>query len=324
MSAESACKEKDCQTAPRVRYSIVITCYNQETFIKDAVESALSQAYPAKEVIVVDDGSRDGSLDVLKRYEASVQLLPLLANLGAVEARNRGAAVASGEYLIFLDGDDLLTPWALDVYELIIGERHPATILSGARLFEGQAPVLPRTAVPQRLEFVEYESLMARDRHLGWYTGAFVVCRQAFDNVGGWSPGIFHLDLMDLAAKLGNSGNSVLLCSPDTMLYRMHKANSVHCVQPFLRSAHRMLDKERTGQYPGGRLRNFDRYAWFGRMLFWWTKKGLRAGLYRDAVRLAASGWLMIAAAVIQRSTVRLRGRRRVQTRDLMLKESSV
>src|SRR5208283_2113611 len=60
-----------------VRYSIVITCCNQHEFIKDAVESVLSQGHSSKEVIVVDDGSKDGSLEVLKRYENSIDLLAL-------------------------------------------------------------------------------------------------------------------------------------------------------------------------------------------------------------------------------------------------------
>ena len=80
-----------------VRYSIVITCYNQQEFIGDAVESVLSQEHGSKEVIVVDDGSRDGSLNILERYRNSVELLALGTNGGVNEARNRGAAIAGGD-----------------------------------------------------------------------------------------------------------------------------------------------------------------------------------------------------------------------------------
>lgn len=172
-----------------VRYSIVITCCNQREFIKDAVESVLSQNHSSKEVIVVDDGSQDGSLEILKRYENSIDLLALPNNCGAIEARNRGAAVAKGEYLIFLDGDDLFTPWALGVYEQLITERRPTTIVSGARAFQGPVPAFRQDSVPEKVEFVEYESLMARDRQTGWFTGAFVIYRRAFHDVGGWSRG---------------------------------------------------------------------------------------------------------------------------------------
>lgn len=312
------------QDSSGVRYSVVITCYNQHEFIRDAVESVLAQGHTSKELIVVDDGSQDGSLEVLKTYEASIKLIAFSTNCGAIEARNRGAAAARGEYLIFLDGDDLFTPWALDVYEQLISERHPVTIVSGARWFSGSVPMLRRDDMPKKLEFVEYKSLMARDRQHGWLTGAFVVSRRAFHDVGGWSPGIFHLDLMDLAAKLGYSGNSILVCAPYTMLYRMHAANSIHFVPPFLRSVHLMISTERAGQYPGGRRKQFERCAFQGGMIAFWAKKALRAGLYGAALQLALRGRSMILAAVVRKSVVRLRGQRRAEVRQLDLTESNL
>ena len=299
-----------------IRFSIVITCHNQRQFITDAIESVLSQGHPSKEVIVVDDGSEDGSLEVIRRYSRFVELISLPTSGGAIEARNRGAAAARGEYLIFLDGDDLFSPWALDVHEQAIAEWHPATIVSRARWFNGPVPVLRATDAPKKLEFVEYESLMARDRSSGWYTGGFVMLRRAFQGVGGWSPGIFHLDLMDLAAKLRSSGNSVLVCSPYTMLYRIHDANSVHDVSRFLLAAHLLMERERLGQYPSGRGR-LERSAWYAGMVVCWSKRGMQAGLYRDAVRLVAGGWPKILAAMIRGVMCRLRGRRPVQTRSL-------
>ena len=86
-----------------IRFSIVITCYNQRHFIQDAVGSALLQRNPSKEIIVVDDGSSDGSVEILQQYGESIQLLKLASNRGALEARNQGAACAKGEYLAFLD-----------------------------------------------------------------------------------------------------------------------------------------------------------------------------------------------------------------------------
>jgi glycosyltransferase involved in cell wall biosynthesis len=302
---------------PVIQFSVVITCHNQHEFIRDAVESVLSQGQASKEVIVVDDASEDGSLEVLKRYEASVELISLSTNCGAIEARNRGAAVAKGDYLIFLDGDDLFTPWALDIYEDLITERHPTTIVSGARWFSGSVPVLRRDDMPKRLEFVEYESLMARDRQHGWLTGAFVVCRRAFHDVGGWSVGIFHLDIMDLAAKLGYFGNSILVCSPYTLLYRMHATNSIHFIPPFLGSAHLMINAERAGQYPGGRRKRFERYAFLGGIIFTWARRAMSAGLHRGALQLVIHGWPMILAAIIRKLIVRLGGRRRLEVRQL-------
>src|ERR1035437_2593989 len=95
------------------QFSLVITFYNQRDFIRAAVESALSQnPNLSKEIIVVDDGSTDGSREVLEEYRDAVQLHLLPSNHGPLGARNHGAAQASGQYLVFLDGDDVLMPRA--------------------------------------------------------------------------------------------------------------------------------------------------------------------------------------------------------------------
>ena len=298
-------------------YSIVITCYNQREFIADAVESALSQKSSLREVIVVDDGSRDGSTDILKRYGNLVRLLELPANRGAIEARNRGAALASGKYLVFLDGDDLFVPWALDVYERLVTMRRPAVIVSGVRYFHGPVPVFGPGDTPGLLEFVEYESLMAKDRSHGWYTCALVFSRQAFQDVGGWTQGLFHLDDLDMVAKLGYCGKSIFVYSPFTALYRMHGGNAVHFVPPFLRSARLILDREHAGLYPGGREKQLERYAFHGGMVFYWTRRALEEGLYRGALQLVARGWPMMLAAVLRKWIIAIKGRRRMEVGQL-------
>ena len=71
--------------------SIIIPCYNGEKFIGDAIESALGQSYPQKEIIVVDDGSSDGSLSVIRRYEGRIRWVTG-PNRGGGAARNAGMA----------------------------------------------------------------------------------------------------------------------------------------------------------------------------------------------------------------------------------------
>ena len=323
MSVDNSRRDETPGLMSLVRYSVIITCYNQQEFIKDAVESVLLQGDRSKEIIVVDDGSRDGSLEALKPYRDSVELLALPHNLGVNEARNRGAAKATGEYLIFLDGDDLFTPWALDVYDRLILERQPITIISGARWFEGQVPLHLTDDAPKTLEFVEYESLMAKDRVSGMYIGAFVINRQAFQSVGGWTPGIWHLDGQDLYAKLAYSGNAILVLSPYTMLYRMHAANSIRSVRPYGQAARLLMDRERAGKYPGGRHKQFERYARHGGVLFFCAQRLFRAGIYSDALRVAVRGCPMILAAIINRFLAVFRKQRPVQTLELKLQEFS-
>jgi glycosyltransferase involved in cell wall biosynthesis len=88
--------------------SIVIPNYNSILFIAEALESALNQDYKNKEVIVVDDGSTDGSVEFLRTYEGKIRLIET-ENRGAAAARNTGLLTAKGELIALLDSDDIWT-----------------------------------------------------------------------------------------------------------------------------------------------------------------------------------------------------------------------
>src|SRR3954464_12893715 len=90
--------------------SIVITNYNYARYLKDSVESALAQDHAALDVIVVDDGSTDDSLEMLSLLkDAHPELTVILgANGGQAAAMNRGWQAARGEWVLFLDADDML------------------------------------------------------------------------------------------------------------------------------------------------------------------------------------------------------------------------
>lgn len=87
--------------------SIVIPAYDAAATLATAIESALDQPGVTREVIVVDDGSRDATLEIARRYAGDVRILTG-ANAGVSMARNRGITVSSGAYLVFLDADDVL------------------------------------------------------------------------------------------------------------------------------------------------------------------------------------------------------------------------
>jgi glycosyltransferase involved in cell wall biosynthesis len=305
---------------PEIRYSIIITCYDQEKFIRAAVESALLQTCIGREIIAVDDGSHDRSLMILKQYEPAITLIHLETNHGAAEARNRGAALAAGEYLLFLDGDDVLTHDALEIYQRLITERSPIAIVSGALWFSGPVPRAQRD-LPKRIEFFEYRSLMAKDRPSGIYNGAFVIKRLTFQQVGGWSPELFHLDGQDLYIKLAYSGRAILIQSPHTMLYRMHAGNSIHSVSAYVTAVHIMISREYAGVYPGGPPKRFERYGRHGGVILFCVKRTLHARLYTDAARLVISGWPMILAAISRRIMVCIRGRERMQVIEMNVTE---
>ena len=89
--------------------SAVIPAFNASRFLAESIESVLAQTYPAIECIVVDDGSEDRSLDIARGFEDRIRVIAQ-SNAGVSAARNRGAREARGEFVAFLDADDLWAP----------------------------------------------------------------------------------------------------------------------------------------------------------------------------------------------------------------------
>lgn len=94
-----------------MRFSIIIPAYNAEAYLKRCLNSILSQNYSDYEVVVIDDGSTDGTSNILVQYP-QVKVISQ-ANHGMATARNRGLEVAQGDYILFVDCDDRLCPNAL-------------------------------------------------------------------------------------------------------------------------------------------------------------------------------------------------------------------
>lgn len=90
--------------------SILIPAYNAEKFIADTIRSALAQTWPEKEIIVIDDGSKDGTLAVAKQFSSEKVKVVTQENQGASAARNKAFSLCRGDYIQWLDADDLLSP----------------------------------------------------------------------------------------------------------------------------------------------------------------------------------------------------------------------
>lgn len=103
--------------------SIIIPVYNCQTYVLEAVESVLAQDYPAKQVIVIDDGSTDGSIQKLQSLGDAIELI-CVPNGGPARARNTGIARARGEFIAFLDADDVWLPGKLTAQVTYL-ESHP-------------------------------------------------------------------------------------------------------------------------------------------------------------------------------------------------------
>lgn len=99
------------------KISVIIPVYNEKAYIADCLDSIRKQTYTNFEVIIVDDGSTDGTLSIceeISKRDARIALLAHDKNMGVADARNTGLAAATGEYIMFVNGDDMLDKNTLD------------------------------------------------------------------------------------------------------------------------------------------------------------------------------------------------------------------
>ncbi len=114
-----------------IKFTIVATFYNQEWAVERCVDSILKQTYKNLEIICVDDASTDDTFAILERYRCSypsIRVIRMEQNMMTGITRKKGVEEAVGEYLLFVDGDDYLEPYACDVlfYEI---QKHPVDIM---------------------------------------------------------------------------------------------------------------------------------------------------------------------------------------------------
>jgi len=299
---------------PEIRFSIVITSFNQREFIKDAVDSALSQRNADREIIVIDDASTDGSQHILRAYGDAIRLVCFETNQGAGAARNCGAALASGEYLVFLDGDDAFLPWALDVYERIIQTRKPKMIVAKLWQFGGMMPVVQPGDTPHSIQIVEYEDYIRKDRTATSSASALVIDRQSCQRAQGWSRDLWPMNDHDFALRLGDCGRTILILAPRTGFYRCHANNTVKNVPAYFPSLYKVIHNERSGKYPGGTQRRFQRSALIGGYVLTWASRAIKRGLYGDSLKLLIHARSMTLAALTRKLAVNLKRRQPCET----------
>ena len=164
------------------RVSVIIPAYNAAAFVKDALDCALAQTYPEIEVVVVNDGSTDNTAEILAGYGDRVRVHHQ-ANAGLSAARNIGAAVASGDWLAFLDADDQWMPGKIEAQIATVGDRawsYTNRLNFGAR---GDVPEL-QSEVSEMVDGDVFVPLLLRGNFI---TVSSVMIRKAlFNSVGGF------------------------------------------------------------------------------------------------------------------------------------------
>ncbi len=297
-----------------LRFSAIIIFYNQREFVQTAMDSVLNQAVDGLEVIAVDDGSTDGTRELLSEYRDRARVVLLDENRGACAARNAGTEVATGDYLAYLDGDDAFLPWAIDTY-LRVAERHaPALMMGPMRWFEGEVP--EPGPMPEQVRYVQYDDYFAKEEVVDISASAIVVRRQSFESVGGWEG--FPVDDLDLLYRLGTAGPFVQITEPCTTWHRSHDGQIVRQTAQIIKGAEWLVANDKHGRYPGGDSRRLERRACIGGIVFHWARMHARVGSRGHAIRFLVKNGRYVVAAVLAQAIRAIRGRKPQHTEALL------
>lgn len=245
-------------------FSVVIPTYNREELVGSTLASLAAQELDDWELIVVDDGSTDGTLEVVQQFaDAHAGRVSILEqdHRGCAAARNRGARQATGEYLAFLDSDDLWFPWTLrTLADQIADNDRPAMVAIALHSFKdesqiaGVEPTLPEVRVGR--------DFLADALRFGFALGvAHTVCRrEAYLRVGGCPELDINGTDSDVLLRMGTEPGFVRVMSPPLLAYRQHDgATTVNPAKGFA-GMQLLMQQEREGRYPGGLERQRERW----------------------------------------------------------------
>lgn len=263
-------------------FSVIIPTHNRLPLLKVALESVWRQTFTDYEVIVVDDGSTDGTAAWLSGVASTVQLISQ-QNSGPGAARNTGAENARGEYLAFLDSDDLWFPWTLEtIAELITKHDRPTLISAKLISFKDPADLDSAKRSPTKAEvFTDYFASSDRDCFVG--AGMTFVKRDKFLEVGGFTAREINLEDHDLVLRLGTARGFVRMLEPPTLGWRRHDGSTVDQSLRSFAGCRHLIENEQNAVYPGGNTRRVARRRIITRHVRPWALTLARTGAWRPA-----------------------------------------
>jgi glycosyltransferase involved in cell wall biosynthesis len=213
--------------------SVVIPVFNGEAFLREAVQSVLAQKYSPVEIIVVDDGSTDGTENVARSFPETVRYMRQ-SNKGPAAARNRGIEHAQGSLIAFADADDL---WPEGKLEL-------------------QLPyLLPDPAIEIVMGRIQQVRLskMVDEPTFSVNLGSAVIRKSVFERVGLFDETMRYSEDVDWFMRAREAGAAIVTIDAVTLLYRQHEQNMTRGKSTselnVLKALKRSLDRrrERTG-----------------------------------------------------------------------------
>lgn len=219
--------------------SVIIPTFNCDRYLPEAIDSVLAQTYQDFELIVVDDGSTDRTPEILQSYGNRLQAIRQ-TNQGVAQARNHGIQQAQGEWIAFLDADDVFLPHKLAAQiELAMAHPELEIIHSGWRRVDSQGNLLivvePWHQVPE----------LTLESWLRWkpvLPSAMMFRRRSLERAGGFDPRFPPAEDTELVLRLALKGCQAKWLPQVTVDYRQHESSAMHRGLPQAKSLAAVID----------------------------------------------------------------------------------
>ncbi|NVJ05898.1 glycosyltransferase family 2 protein [Myxococcus sp. AM001] len=240
------------------RFSVIIPTYNRARLLEAALASVFAQEERDFEVLVVDDGSTDDTLETLARHGERVRVLRQ-RNAGPGAARNLGIQEARGTYVAFLDSDDLWFPWTLATYRRVLEAEAETSLVLGTAVPFSRAESLASVAHEplQVLRFADY--LASAEDRTPRTACVLAVRAEALRRVGGFTSLRISGEDYDLLYRLGTEPGFAWVRAPAVVGYRQHAGSTSTSLESGYQGTRYQLEQERLGRYPGGTARRRER-----------------------------------------------------------------
>jgi teichuronic acid biosynthesis glycosyltransferase TuaG len=198
------------------KVSIVMPAYECEAYIGESIESVIGQTYKNIELIVVVDGGRDSTIDIVSRYckmDSRIVLVKHKTNLGIAEARNSGIRIASGDFFGFCDSDDVWLPFKLEMQLELMVTNGVSISHSSALLINNLGDVVGYRKSPNKVDY----TMMRSRNHI--INSSALVKQSSFPNM--YQSQMRHEDY-DFWLRLFAQGAVSQSCDEPLLKYRVH------------------------------------------------------------------------------------------------------
>lgn len=237
--------------------SVVIPAFNAEATVSAAVESVLLQTFRDHEIIVVDDGSTDGTAARIRAFGGRVRHVAQ-ANSGVGAARNRGLEEARGRYVAFLDADDLWLRHKLEKQMTVLEGQRVDAVQCSAYLVDDRLEVLEaRRCSPANDSLLDYVLF----RNLPGFGSAVVARKATLEALGGFATDLEAIEDWDLVCRLARKGR--VSSVPDFLvLYRQRRGSRSRNLERHIAAGRSILTRLLGDPEAGADLRRHEARIW--------------------------------------------------------------